>query len=101
MEIEEMERKWAGWRLVLIGAGPVGQDQTWWGLMVVLGGEVGLVGDCLWSTVLKGGGEESLTCKEKSIKRIEIPRREKRLEETQPVGWRGRLLSLLESFARH
>ena len=67
----------------------------------ILGGEVGLVGECLWSTVLKGGGEESLACKEKSIKRIEIPRREKGLEETQPVGWRGRLLSLLKSFARH
>ena len=66
-----MGRKWAGWSMALIGEGGqvVGQDQSWLMLqpMVVLGGEVVLVVGCLCLTVCKGGGEESLTCKEKSM----------------------------------
>ena len=68
-EIEEMGRKWAGWRLVLIGEGEelVGQDQSWrmWEQMGVLGGAVVLVAYLLCSIVWKGGGEESLACKSK------------------------------------
>merc|ERR1711936_469200 len=64
-EIGEMGRKWAGWRLVLIGEGElVGQDQSWrmWEQMGVLGGAVVLVAYLLCSIVWKGGGEESLAC---------------------------------------
>ena len=67
-EIGEMGRKWAGWRLVLIGeGGQVGQDQSWWmwEQMVVLGGAVELVADLSCLMFWKGGGEESLACKEK------------------------------------
>ena len=67
-----MGRKWAGWSMALIGevGQVVGQDQSWsmWRLMLVLGGAVVLVVGCLCSTVCKGGGEESLTCKEKSMR---------------------------------
>ena len=67
-EIGEMGRKWAGWRLVLIGeGGQAGQDLSWWmwEQMVVLGGAVVPVADLSCSTFWKGGGEESLACKEK------------------------------------
>ena len=71
-EIEEMGRKWAGWSMVLIGeGGQVGQDQSWLVQMVVLGGEVALVADLLCSTVWKGGGGESLACKDKSVRKTQ------------------------------
>ena len=71
-EIEEMGRKWAGWSMVLIGeGGQVGQDQSWLVQMVVLGGEVALVADLLCSTVWKGGGGESLACKDQSVRKTQ------------------------------
>ena len=39
--------------------------------MVVLGGEVALVADLLCSTVWKGGGGESLACKDKSVRKTQ------------------------------
>ena len=95
-----MGRKWAGWSMVLIGeGGQVGQDLSWWILgPMVLGGAVALVADWLCSTVWKGGGGESLACKDKSLMEKESSTREKCFGN-QPAGWWRRLP--LGGLARH